>query len=229
MMTKEEFEKSLLDPLGFWGALDQANVRALLGPETARMVGYNQNNPHHCYDLFMHTLHAVDNLPEGASDAIRIAAFFHDIGKPVVAMEKQGRTVFYGHAKKSAQIANKLLRKLGYGPYEIEKICFFIYHHDDFISWVLPSEAAERKNVQQSQISPKRLRIHIEKTMRYYESLKGENFQALWGQLLLLCRADAAAQAKLVYRDGILVDSAEHKQEKVLLLQKCLSALSFGV
>lgn len=122
------------------------------------MIKYNQNNPHHCYDLFLHTLYTVENLGDSASDALRIAAFFHDIGKPFVATQKHNRTVFYGHANKSAEIAHQLLLRMGYALSEIERVCFFVKHHDDFISWVLPSEPYDRSNPYLIEISPPKLK-----------------------------------------------------------------------
>ncbi len=57
-----------------------------------------------------------------------------------MARVKDGRTVFYGHAQKSVEIANSLLNRLGYMSHEIEQILFYIGHHDDFISWILPQD-----------------------------------------------------------------------------------------
>lgn len=140
MMTREEFEKSLINPLTYWNNKSKTQVKALLGKEVARMVQYNQRNPHHCYDLFLHTLHTVRFISDDTPIALRAAAFFHDIGKPYVAQDKNGRRVFYGHAQKSAEIARKLLRELGYSFSEIDYTSFYISRQDDFISWVLPSD-----------------------------------------------------------------------------------------
>lgn len=58
------------------------------------MVDYDQRNPHHCYDLFLHVLHTVQFVGSNSPTPLLVAAFFHDIGKPYVAQEKQGRLVF---------------------------------------------------------------------------------------------------------------------------------------
>ena len=57
MIGRTEFESSLLCPVQFWAELSKENVTQLMGCEVAQMIQYNQNNPHHCYDLFLHTLH----------------------------------------------------------------------------------------------------------------------------------------------------------------------------
>ena len=113
MMNREIFEESLNQPLQFWRLKSKNEVRALLGEEVAQMVDYDQRNPHHCYDLFLHALHTVQFVGSNSPTPLLVAAFFHDIGKPYVAQEKQGRLVFYGHAQKSAEIARPLLHSLG--------------------------------------------------------------------------------------------------------------------
>ena len=113
-----------------------------LGPTVTRMFGFDQKNSHHCYDLMEHTLRAAeaikrDDLTEEEFTKLRIAAFFHDIGKPDVASfnEKTGQQVFYGHAAHSVEVAKPILEELGYSEDEIAEISFYIGHHDDFISY----------------------------------------------------------------------------------------------
>ncbi|MCD7749182.1 MAG: HD domain-containing protein [Oscillospiraceae bacterium] len=227
MMNRTAFEDSLLQPLSFWSGKSKAEVSALLGEEAAQMVHFDQRNPHHCYDLFLHTLYTVQFVDDSASAALRVAAFFHDIGKPWVAREKQGRLVFYGHAQKSAEIAGPLLSRLGYAQPDVDRICFYIGHHDDFISWVLPSEPYDHRNPYLIEITAQNVAAHIEKTAAETESLPGIKSFALWSELLLLVQADASAQAEYVYRNGAVIDSREHKVRKAKAIQAALKE-SFG-
>ncbi len=215
MMNRELFEESLIQPLQFWGMKSKNEVRALLGEEVSQMVNYDQRNPHHCFDLFLHVLHTVQFVGSNSPTHLLVAAFFHDIGKPYVAQEKQGRLVFYGHAQKSAEIARPLLHSLGYTRLQTDHICFYIIHHDDFISWVLPAELYDRENPYLIEINVDNVATHIEKVAAGNESLPNIKSYELWSDLLLLCQADASAQAEFVYRDGVLVDSREHKLKKV--------------
>ena len=215
MMNRETFEGSLIQPLQFWSMKSKNEVRALLGEETAQMVDYDQRNPHHCYNLFLHALHTVQFVGSNSPTALLVAAFFHDIGKPYVAQEKQGRLVFYGHSQKSAEIARTLLHNLGYTRSQTDHICFYISHHDDFISWVLPTESYDRENPYLIEISVDNVASHIKKVVAGNESVPNIKSYELWINLLLLCRADASAQTEFVYRDGVLVDSREHKLKKV--------------
>jgi CRISPR/Cas system-associated endonuclease Cas3-HD len=153
---------------------------------------------------------------------LRAAAFFHDIGKPSVAMEKQGRLVFYGHARKSAEIASPILEKIGYTQNEIKEICFYIGHHDDFISWVLPEEEYDRENKFFVEITTDNLCRHMERVRRKNNEDDYQPDIQSWRNLLALCYADAAAQAEVVTQNGVIVDSREHKLRKVTALMKVL-------
>lgn len=132
-MHRKEFEETFINS-GSLVNMTKDEALRLLGKEVAMMIGYNQNNPHHCYDLWEHSIKTMQGLTCDKDNQLRVAAFFHDIGKPSVARVKDGRTVYYGHAQKSVEIANSLLNRLGYMSHEIEQILFYIEHHDDFIS-----------------------------------------------------------------------------------------------
>ena len=223
MIKKQEFENSLREPLSFWQNKSRDEVRDLLGNAVAQMIGFAQNNPHHCYDLFLHTLHAVDEIGSSYPTVLRTAAFFHDIGKPCVAFEKQGRTVFYGHAQESAQIAAPILAELGYSAREIELICFYITHHDDFISWILPAEKGDRQNPYQKEITLKNVGAHLKKVMRENALFEADDAKCVWLNLMELCRADASAQAEFVYKNGTLIDSRAHKMQKAGRIREIVS------
>ncbi len=214
-MNKDAFEKTLNDPLGYWRTKDRNEVGKLLGAEAAAMVGYDQRNPHHCYDLFMHILHTVDEIDDRFSILLKAAAFFHDIGKPEAAMEKNGRLVFYGHAKRSAEITEPLLRLMGYGSDDIKTICFLIRHHDDFISWVLPEDNYDHKNPYLAEITAENLSKHIESVRKKNELSDKQYNLELWKEQLMLCKADILSQAEFVYMKGKLVDSRERKIKKI--------------
>jgi len=142
--ARQLFEESLLreDVVEYYLSKTPEELEAELGPEVARMVGFEQKNSHHCYDLWEHTLRTVEGIsPEGLTPEqfkkLRVAAFFHDIGKPDVSKfnEKTGQQVFYGHAMHSVDVAKTVLEQLGYSSDEIEQLSFYIGHHDDFISY----------------------------------------------------------------------------------------------
>ena len=95
-------------------AEDLTRFAPILGaviPELAPMIGFDQHSPHHAYDLFTHTAHVVQGVPEELP--LRWAALLHDTGKVVTfTRDATGRGHFYGHAKESARIADGVLRRL---------------------------------------------------------------------------------------------------------------------
>lgn len=223
MIEREVFESSLRHAVDFWGCKSQEEIHSILGPKVARMVGFQQRNPHHCYDLFEHILHTVDGVAEDASILVKVAAFFHDIGKPEVAMEKNGRLVFYGHAKVSAEIARKVLPEIGYSKEEYAEICFYIEHHDDFIQWQLPQEA-EKDNLQNAPVISEQTLYKYLKAFTQKAEKAGltSPVEEMLKNLLMLCYADCSAQAELVFMNGRISDSRKHKQEKIELIRNVI-------
>ena len=93
------------------------------------MVGFGQRNPHHCYDLLEHTLHALDAVPP--EESLRFAALLHDVGKPdCFSLDEDGVGHFYGHAARSAALADAMLVRLRAGNALREEVTELIRRHD---------------------------------------------------------------------------------------------------
>ena len=216
---RQRFEEALLrdDVIDYFLEKSPEEIEALFGTEVATMVGFDQNNPHHCYDLFEHTLNTVDGIDtEGLSpeDAIKlkVAAFLHDVGKPQVAMNKGDKTVFYNHAKKSAEMSDAILGALDYKPEEIAQIKFFIEHHDDFINFKKDDEEWNRNNRFLRGINLQTVARKIQETKEDISIYGGYNPSKKDYQLLLrLCKADANAQSRIVREYGKVTDSRANK------------------
>ena len=141
---RQEFEESLLreDVVEYYLSKTPEELEEEFGTEVARMVGFEQKNAHHCYDLWQHTLHTVASidttgLTEEQAKKLKVASFFHDIGKPDVVgfNPRTNQQNFINHAVHSVDIARPMLEKLGYTPEEIQQIGFYIAHHDDFLNY----------------------------------------------------------------------------------------------
>ncbi|MBQ9180239.1 MAG: HD domain-containing protein [Firmicutes bacterium] len=81
-------------------------------PEIEPMFELDQENPFHLYDVWEHTLHAVDNIEPDV--VLRLAAFFHDIGKPPCKIVDKGWGHFYGHERVGSRIADAVMHRLKY-------------------------------------------------------------------------------------------------------------------
>ena len=87
------------------------DVIGVFWPEILPMVGFDQRNYHHCYDIWEHTLHAMAHTPQDL--ILRCSALLHDVGKvDCFTVDEEGTGHFYGHPKASARKADEMLRRL---------------------------------------------------------------------------------------------------------------------
>lgn len=84
---------------------------AVIIPEITVMFNFNQNNIHHSYDLWQHTLTALGTIEPNS--ILRMTMLLHDIGKPSVkTTDNSGQSHFQGHQLESKKIADKILHRL---------------------------------------------------------------------------------------------------------------------
>lgn len=98
-------------------------------PELDALFTTQQHNPHHMYTVGEHTMHCL--LSIRAEKSLRIAALFHDIGKPAVKMtDEKGIDHFHGHVEKGERIAENILKRLKFDNDTITKVKKYIQYHD---------------------------------------------------------------------------------------------------
>lgn len=101
-------------------------------PELKAEDGFEHKHPHHCFDVWNHTMEALKRSRPDLQ--IRMALLLHDIGKPYSYQEgEDGVRHFKGHPQKSAEISKQVLHRLGYSDKEVEDICFLVNNHDTLI------------------------------------------------------------------------------------------------
>lgn len=82
-------------------------------PELEPEYGFDQHNNFHKYDVWEHTLHALEAAPEDMDATVRFALLLHDIGKPqCLSFDEQGRGHAYGHEGVGAPIAVSICKRL---------------------------------------------------------------------------------------------------------------------
>lgn len=99
-------------------------------PELAPMVGFEQRNFHHRYDVWEHSVRALEGIrPE---PALRLAVLLHDCGKPEVFFtDESGTGHFYGHPKAGMLIAQRLLEHLRLNNRTYDEVLYLVRHHDE--------------------------------------------------------------------------------------------------
>ena len=128
--VRDELQRTLVSPgcgLGLRDITRHGLLAAVL-PECLPMVGLAQPTPMHCYDVWEHSIHAVETI--APVPALRWAALLHDSGKPAtVSRDAAGATHFYGHERVGAELASRLLRRLRLPERQISEIAALVRHH----------------------------------------------------------------------------------------------------
>lgn len=88
----------------------ETGITSVILPEFDLCMETEQHNPHHLYNVGMHTIHAMEVIP--ADKVLRLAMLFHDMGKPVCReTDERGIDHFHGHPQVSEEITGKVLRE----------------------------------------------------------------------------------------------------------------------
>lgn len=108
--------------------------------EVLEMVGFPQRNRHHCYDVWEHTLHALEAVPPELE--LRLTMLLHDIGKPgCCTIDETGCGHFKGHPARSAAMAEEMLRRLRADNATRETVVRLVAWHDRNIPRTRPGVA----------------------------------------------------------------------------------------
>jgi tRNA nucleotidyltransferase (CCA-adding enzyme) len=108
------------------------DVLAVLIPEIAPTIGFEQHTPYHCYDVWEHTARAVcASAPE---PLVRLTLLMHDLAKPqTFSLDARGRGHFYGHNIEGAKLARERLGALRFDRETIETVAELIRWHQENI------------------------------------------------------------------------------------------------
>ena len=107
--------------------LEYSDVIAEVIPEIQLCVGFNQNNRYHCYDVYEHMVHAVEN---GITPIEKFALLIHDIGKPHCYTEDKNGGHFYGHPAISEEIAKDVVTHLKFDNDSKKAVLELVKYHD---------------------------------------------------------------------------------------------------
>lgn len=132
-ISEERIAKELLKLVCGKGAkrilTDFAPVLFEILPELQPMYKNSHDNPHHCYDIYEHTLIAVESIDH--EPTLRFAMLLHDCGKPAVKkFDENGVAHFYGHQRISAEISAQILARLKVSNKFRDEILFLVSNHD---------------------------------------------------------------------------------------------------
>lgn len=127
---REELFKMLLseNPSNGIRLMKDLNILEVIIPELVNTIDFDQKNPNHNKDVFEHIMCVLDNTPPVLS--IRLAALFHDIGKPhTLIVDERDIGHFYGHDRLSAEMAEKILLRFNSSKELTDKVSIMIKEH----------------------------------------------------------------------------------------------------
>ena len=115
--------------------MEETGILKLFIPEFEVCRGCIQGDGRgfHDFDVMDHLIYACDGAPKN-NYKVRLAALFHDIGKPsckrVIENEKDGQLfTFYNHDNEGAKITEKILRRLKFSNEEIADVSHLVKNH----------------------------------------------------------------------------------------------------
>ncbi len=102
------------------------------------------SNSHHHLDLVHHSIETVRNIRIN-KPLLKIAAFYHDIGKPSCwTLEESGRHRFIGHDNVGGEIVKKELKELNFSTKAINYISKMVKYH------IYPAALADNNDTQKA-------------------------------------------------------------------------------
>lgn len=106
-----------------------SSVIEIFIPEIHNSIGFDQKSKYHKYTVWEHIAIAVSSACN--DNTVRLALLLHDIGKPFSCQEDGQYRHFKGHAAVSAEMAQKILRRLKYDKATSSRVVTLISHHSD--------------------------------------------------------------------------------------------------
>lgn len=170
-------------------------------PALRPCFGFQQKNPCHIYDVWEHTVVAIEESPQ--DPVVRLALLFHDIGKPVCYQDdRNGVRHFHGHGAASAGIANAAMQSLRFDNKTRKTVVELVGKHDQF----------------------------IESNYRSVRKLLGEMGPGQFERLMELRRADVLAQApEYIPQRRDKVDNLKVMASKILSQGDCVNLKQLAV
>ncbi|MBU0731254.1 HD domain-containing protein [Patescibacteria group bacterium] len=115
------------DPFyGMW-LMKESGLQAILLPELEKNVGLAQNK-HHPYTAYYHALLSMAFTPSD-DPLVKLAALFHDIGKPQTKEGEGEDASFHNHEIVSSKLTRRIMRRLKFPKKNIDRVSHLIRHH----------------------------------------------------------------------------------------------------
>ncbi len=128
---RDEFIKIIMSdyPAAALEMLNRLNLLEYIAPELLKGIGMEQNQAH-AYNVWEHLLRTLEHAAKRKFPLhIRLAALFHDVGKPHTRAWKKNQWTFYGHDVVGARVAKSSLNNLRFPKELVEKVVKLVRWH----------------------------------------------------------------------------------------------------
>ena len=130
---RDELIKTIMSPYPMEALLHmkQTGLLDFVLPDLTSGIGVTQNHSH-IYTVFEHLLRALQHAADkNYSLEVRLAALFHDIGKPMSKRkaENTNEYTFYGHEVTGSRVTRKALEDLRFPKETVEKVVKLVRWH----------------------------------------------------------------------------------------------------
>lgn len=133
--VRDEFVKIIVsrEPMLGIALLEKLGLLGQIIPELVEGVGVDQKGEH-IYDVWEHLLRSLQHAAnKDYPFHVKLAALFHDIGKPRTRREVAGRGkkqyTFYGHEVVGARMVEKIMERLKFSKKDIEIVTKLVRYH----------------------------------------------------------------------------------------------------
>lgn len=179
-------------------------VTEIVLPEFDIMMETPQNNPHHKYNVGMHTIEGLKQIE--ADHILRWTMLLHDVGKPEARVEGKEKDHFKMHPVIGEKIAEKVLRRLKFDNQTLRQVETLVLWHDRRFGGVKE--------------------INIRTVRRWVSEIGPEMFE----KLMKIQKADISAQSDYQREEKeAILSGTKQLFAKILEEQNCLSVKQLAV
>lgn len=148
--VRDEFVKIVdsKNPIIGIGLMKQLGILEMIIPELLEGDKCEQGGVHK-YDVLEHLLHACQHAADKDYPFhVKLAALFHDIGKPRTKRPGKLKPTFYGHEVVGAKMTQKIMERLKFPRSDIELVTKYVRWHMFFSDTESISLSAVRRMIQ---------------------------------------------------------------------------------
>lgn len=127
--VRDEIDKLICGRNAAEVLLEFSDIITAVIPEFEPSIGLDQRSPYHRYNVWEHTVRALDAAP-AENMKLRRTLLFHDIGKPAcMKLDETGRGHFKQHDRVGAEMTAEIMKRLHYDNKTIAYTTALIANH----------------------------------------------------------------------------------------------------